>query len=160
MTAYETKRAEMMAKAETRAEAEKQAFLAKLDKVIIKNDWKPYVAKLTQTKKGYTEHTVIKHPTGVCTYTVTFYDNNRQYYKSTEYFWGEIPKTHKAQFEELENLLKSNIATKQDILEYEEVHGAKSAQDLLILAGPDNWGGSINEYNALLEELEKRKLEV
>lgn len=107
MTAYEQKRAEMFARSQAREEEKRQEFLSKVNQVIINRDsFKHYIKKLIETKKGYVDYTITKHQTGIYTYRVTFYDSNRYSTRSTEYFYNDIPKTHKAQFEALEQLFQ------------------------------------------------------
>ena len=43
--------------------------------------------------------------------------------------------------------------TKQDFIEYAEDKGKQAAADLLLLAGPDGYGGTYDEYLELEKEL-------
>lgn len=52
-------------------------------------------------------------------------------------------------------IVKANSKlTADDIEEYKNAHGASSAAGLLLLAGPDGFSGSYDEYDALMGELE------
>lgn len=52
-------------------------------------------------------------------------------------------------------IVKANSKlTADDIEEYKNAHGASSAVGLLLLAGPDGFSGSYDEYDAILGELE------
>ena len=88
-------------------EARKQAFLNNIDNPIKTNDtWYPHVTLIKETSKGYTRYMVTKYPTGVMMYDVTMYNKQTlDSYRNKQYFYGDIPKTHKAQFEALEQML-------------------------------------------------------
>ena len=45
------------------------------------------------------------------------------------------------------------MITRKDILDYAKEHGNDSAYGLLLLAGPDGFGGTYEEYNSLLRSL-------
>lgn len=45
--------------------------------------------------------------------------------------------------------------TRMDIDEYANIHGNRAAADLLLLAGYDGFDGTWEEYNELMEMLEK-----
>lgn len=52
-------------------------------------------------------------------------------------------------------IVKANSRiTADDIEEHKNAHGASAAADLLLLAGPDGFSGSYDEYDALMGELE------
>ena len=105
MTSYEQKVFEMAEKSRIREEEKKQEFLSKVNQLIRSdNGWYPYISKMIETKKGYTNYTITKYPTGILSYKITFYDSNRYCGRSAEYFECDIPKVHKQQFSELEKL--------------------------------------------------------
>ena len=45
--------------------------------------------------------------------------------------------------------------TRMDIDEYANIHGNRAAADLLLLAGYDGFAGTYEEYNELMEMLER-----
>lgn len=47
------------------------------------------------------------------------------------------------------------MITKEDILDYARIHGSDSALNLLALAGPDGFKGTIDDYKTLERELKK-----
>ena len=52
-------------------------------------------------------------------------------------------------------MIKITYATRKDILDYAEKYGKKLALDLLYLAGPDSFDGTVSEYEALEEALKE-----
>lgn len=46
--------------------------------------------------------------------------------------------------------------SREDILSYEEKFGSAAAADFLLLVGPDDFNGTYEEYNCLMDMLQGR----
>ena len=103
---YEQRIADMVAKSQAREQQKRDEFMSKVNKVITVNDGLyPYITVTIETTKNYSCYRIIKYPTGAIGYELTMYDKKfLDIYREHRYFYGEIPKCHKAQFESLEQL--------------------------------------------------------
>jgi len=96
----------MNAKMREYEEARKEAFLNNIDNPIKTNDaWYPHITLVKETPKGYTRFMITQYPTGAMLYEVSMYNKvTLDSYRHKQYYYGDIPATHKAQFEALEQL--------------------------------------------------------